>query len=98
MATVRQKRQAFQEILHGPGGHPAPSSYDVMSALLVERAGFDVAGALKALREHDNEVSFHESIPGSAEIRAFSGSIGSSAEDIVKRYYPAGAAPAGASS
>jgi 2-methylisocitrate lyase-like PEP mutase family enzyme len=42
MATVQEKRKAFQQILHGPGGHPAPSSYDVMGALLVERAGFDL--------------------------------------------------------
>lgn len=42
MATVAEKRKAFQQILRGPGGHPAPSSYDVMSALLIQRAGFDV--------------------------------------------------------
>jgi 2-methylisocitrate lyase-like PEP mutase family enzyme len=39
---VQEKRRAFRGLLEGPGGHPAPGTYDVISALLVERAGFDV--------------------------------------------------------
>lgn len=42
MATVQQKRQALRKILTEPGGHTAPGTHDVISALLVERAGFDV--------------------------------------------------------
>lgn len=42
MKTVQEKRKAFHDLLHGPGGHLAPSSYDVIGALLVQRAGFDV--------------------------------------------------------
>src|SRR6266508_362209 len=42
MATVAEKRTAFKELISKPGGHTAPGTYDVISALLVERAGFDL--------------------------------------------------------
>jgi 2-methylisocitrate lyase-like PEP mutase family enzyme len=42
MSSVQDKRRAFRALLEGPGGHAAPGTYDVISALLVERAGFDV--------------------------------------------------------
>src|SRR3989442_3981061 len=42
MATTREKRQALRKMLTEPGGHAAPGTHDVISALLVERAGFDL--------------------------------------------------------
>jgi 2-methylisocitrate lyase-like PEP mutase family enzyme len=40
MATVQEKRKAFRDILTSSGGETAPSAYDAMSAMLIERAGF----------------------------------------------------------
>jgi 2,3-dimethylmalate lyase len=42
VATVAEKRKRFRDMLGAPGGHVAPGTYDVISALLVERAGFDL--------------------------------------------------------
>jgi 2-methylisocitrate lyase-like PEP mutase family enzyme len=42
MATVREKRKAFREMLRGTGCQVAPSAYDALGAKLVERAGFRV--------------------------------------------------------
>ncbi len=42
MSTVKEKRQALRRMLSEPGGHTAPGTHDVISALLVERFGFDL--------------------------------------------------------
>ncbi len=42
MATALEKRKLFQAILAGPGGEVSPAAHDVLSAMLIERAGFRV--------------------------------------------------------
>jgi 2-methylisocitrate lyase-like PEP mutase family enzyme len=42
MATVQEKRQALRKMINEPGGHVAPGTHDVISALLVEKFGFDL--------------------------------------------------------
>ncbi|HZT08032.1 MAG TPA: isocitrate lyase/PEP mutase family protein, partial [Chloroflexota bacterium] len=42
MTTAKEKRQALRRMLNEPGGHVAPGTHDVISALLVERFGFDL--------------------------------------------------------
>jgi hypothetical protein len=67
----------------------------VLPGILASSACIGMAGALKALKENDSENAFYESLPYSAEVREFSGAIGSWSEDLVKRYYPAGAGAGG---
>jgi 2-methylisocitrate lyase-like PEP mutase family enzyme len=42
MPTVKEKRQALRRMINSPGGHVAPGTHDVISALLIERFGFDL--------------------------------------------------------
>lgn len=53
MPTAQEKRLALRKMLSEPGGHTAPGTHDVISALLVEKFGFDLihisgAGAHRA--------------------------------------------------
>src|SRR5438309_10776905 len=41
MTTVAEKRRAFHELLQAPGLTIAPSAFDALSAMLIERAGFN---------------------------------------------------------
>ncbi|MBM2809692.1 MAG: isocitrate lyase [Chloroflexi bacterium] len=40
MATTKEKRQALHDLLYAPGCTIAPSGFDALSAMVIERAGF----------------------------------------------------------
>src|SRR5688572_26721215 len=42
MATTREKRQNLRRMINSPGGHVAPGTHDAISAMLVEKFGFDL--------------------------------------------------------
>jgi 2,3-dimethylmalate lyase len=42
MATTREKRQNLRKMINSPGGHVAPGTHDAISAMLVEKFGFDL--------------------------------------------------------
>src|SRR5581483_8138876 len=68
----------------------------VLPGVLPAASAVRIDAALKAIKEHETEAPFFDSMAGAAELRAWSSNIGQAyATDLFAKYFPGGGSAGG---